>query len=417
LLVVVDPYLAGKDFNMTVTDKDSAHLLDQNYLDLAEYYVSHPIALYAGSGVSWSDNPMFGVGLWNDFIRRILLSDKNSGPEVVEEFDRCVSDWHEEPWEMAEWVANQVGYDAFQHYATALVQQEQNFQRKYKLLSGKFLENARTLNSIVAFCGEFATGKLTKDKKGQWTAIYERAVNRRVHAILTSNYDPFLEAASSTMFRKRILKPVAARGSSVGELIEIPVFHIHGYVPFPDEVQNRKGSTRVPLVDPVITTEDYEGAWKADDVYNFTMGPQIHILRHYTVLFIGFSFRDKWVLQLLKALDHERRERKDRLYHYAIMKKEEVAANGLNYFRDELGIKPISIDNFSEIKNLLSHLYQQGLHRDYPGSKKIRVPTYRGKRQSGKDKPVFLTPAEYFEELYECRLSMVRKKRAYTYSA
>lgn len=401
---------------MNESVKDAVYLHDQNYQGLVAYYIDHPIALYTGCGVSWSDDPRFGVGLWDEFVRSLLLSDKNISPETIQEFDTCLATWRKEPWEMAEWVANKIGYEAFEQYVTALIQKDLNFQNRYKLLSGKFLQNARTLNSTVAFCGALARGKVTKDKKGQWLAVYERSINHRVQAVVTSNYDPFLEAASSTMFRKPILKPVAARGSSAGSLIEIPVFHIHGYVPFPYKFRKQEAAKHVSFVDPVITMSDYESAWKSDNVYNFTMGPQIHILRHYTVLFIGFSFRDRWVRELLMRLNDERKEREDRLYHYAIMKKNEVDAMGCDYFVNQLGIKPISIDYFSQIKDLLSHLYQQALIHDCHGSVKIRLPMYEGRSRDEHVKPVFLTPDEYFEELYDCRLSMVRKKKSYSYS-
>jgi hypothetical protein len=401
-------------FDMDRTDKDPSYLRDQNYLDLLAYYTDHPIALYTGAGVSWSDSPIFGVGLWDDFVRGILLSAENMDPETLDNFDK--GDWKDKPWEMAEWVAEKIGYEQFKRNVPALVQRGENFQKRYKLLSGKFLESAETLNAIVAFCAEFAGGKITQGRNGQWLAVYQRSINRRVHAVVTSNYDPFLEAASSTMFRKPILKPVAARGSNVGGLVEIPVFHIHGYVPFPYEFRKPSAIEHIPFVDPVITTRDYKSAWKAGDVYNFTMGPQIHILRHYAVLFVGFSFRDKWVNKLLIKLNKERREREDRLYHYAIMRKDAVEAEGADYFRNELGVKSISIDNFSQIKELLSHIYQEALIHDHHGSAKIKIPLYEGWSKKEQDKPICLTPAEYFEELCNCRLSMVRKKKSYVYS-
>ena len=34
----------------------------KNYLELVQHYIEHPIALYTGSGVSWSDDPKFGIG-------------------------------------------------------------------------------------------------------------------------------------------------------------------------------------------------------------------------------------------------------------------------------------------------------------------------------------------------------------------
>jgi len=399
---------------MIKTDKDLSFLHHPNYLDLSAYYLDHPIALYAGAGVSKSGNPAFGVGLWDEFVRSILVLDGNVNPETVEAFDKNKSKWKDKPWEMAEWVAYKIGYDAFERHVTAIIQRKENFQEKYKLLSGKFLENARTLNSLVAFCAGLSGGKIAEDSKGQQTAVYRRSINQRVRAIVTSNYDPFLEAASATMFRKPILKPVAARGSSVGTLVEIPVFHIHGYVPIPYKFRKQGTATPTPFVDPVITTSDYKSAWKANNVYNFTMGPQIHILRHYAVLFIGFSFRDKWVNHLLTKLNEERRDRKDRLYHYALLWKDEIDARGAAPFFDELGVKTIPLDNHSQIKDLLGHLYQQALVYDHAGEVEFPLPPYAGRGGTKPDRPVCLTPADYFEELYHCRLSMVRRKRPST---
>jgi len=397
---------------MNKTDKDPSYLNDQNFLDLVAFYIEHPIALYTGAGVSWSDNPKLRVGLWDDLIKNILLSAKNLDSGTIKEFESL--DWKDKPWEMAEWVANKIGHDEFKQYVTALIQKEGIYQKKYKLLSGKFLESAKTLNAIVAFCAAFAGGKITKGKNGQWLAVYQRSINHRVHTVVTSNYDPFLEAASSTMFRKPILKPVAAQGSSVGTLNDIPVFHIHGYIRFPYESRKQDEIERKPFVDLVITTSDYKLAWRSQSAYNPTMGPQIHILRHYSVLFIGFSFRDWEVNNLLKNLNKERSERRDRLYHYAIMKKDDIDAKGIDYFQNELGVKPIAIDDYFQIKNLLSHLYQQALVYDHQKSTKIKLAFYEGKTNSKEDKPVYLAPSEYFEELYKCRLSMVRRKKRNT---
>jgi hypothetical protein len=88
----------------------------------------------------------------------------------------------------------------------------------------------------------------------------------------------------------------------------------------------------------------------------------------------------------------------------------------LNHFVDGLGVRPISIDSFYQVKDLLSHLYQQGLRHDHPGSTKIKIPWYAGRRKHKQDRPVSLKPDEYFEELYDCRLSTVRKKKSYKYS-
>ena len=177
----------------------------ENYFELVQHYVENPIALYTGSGVSWSDDPNFGIGLWDDFVKKILLSDNKTTPEIVRKYDGNLLKWKDEPWKMAEWVARKMGRTRFKQCMTDLIQREENFQKAYKLLSGTFLRNARSLNSTAAFCADFAAGKIAQGKDGRWRAIYKMSINRRVHSVVTSNYDPYLESASATMFTSTIL--------------------------------------------------------------------------------------------------------------------------------------------------------------------------------------------------------------------
>ena len=178
------------------------------------------------------------------------------------------------------------------------------------------------------------------------------------------------------------MKPVAAEGSNAGNLLEIPVYHIHVYVRFPYEFRRQKGRELKPYTDLVITTSDYLKAWKSESAYNPTMGPQIHILRHYAVLFIGFSFRDFMINELLTNLNKERSKRNGRLYHYAIMRDKDISSKGKGYLENTLGVKPILVDEFSKIKDILGHLYQQGLVHDYQGDEIIKLAKYEGKNKS-----------------------------------
>lgn len=391
---------------MNKTEIFHSHLNDTNYLNLERHYKVYPIALYTGAGVSWSTDKNFGLRGWNDFVKKVLVSDENNDSATLEEFEQSIDrKWADEPWLTAEWVAKRIGRKVFERNVMKIVQREENFQKKYKLLSGRFLRNAPTLNSVVAFCADFAGGRRVEGKKGKSVAVYKPSVNHRVRAVVTSNYDPFLEAASSTMFRKPILKPVGAKGSSVGALHQIPVYHIHGYVPFPHKFSKRKADPPIPLVDPVVTKGDYEAAWKTDNVFNFTMGPQIHVLRHYTTLFIGFSFRDYKVNELLKDLNKERESRSDRLYHYALLKGDEIQSMGLDFYHS-LGVKPICLKDFSEIPKILSSLYQQGLIHDH-GDMKIQLPLVKGREEMQQAEPVYLAAEQYFDQLCACRLCTV----------
>ena len=389
---------------MTNGKENPAFLRDPNYLALEQHYRDHPIALYTGAGVSWAKDARYGLRSWNDFVRRILIAHEGPDSTALAEFDQKVGrEWADEPWQMAEWVAERCGRKAFEELVVEIVQREENFPKKWKQLSGKFLRNAPTLNAVCAFCA-----RLVGVVEGTRAPTYRVSPNPRVRAVVTSNYDPFLEAASSTMFIRPLLKPVGAVGSHVGRLDQIPVFHIHGYVPYPERKKPPRDIR--PFVDPVVTTSDYEGAWRSDDVFCPTMGPQIHVLRHYATLFIGFSFRDRWVNDLLKHLNEEREERApgDRLYHYALMLRDAVQSKGESFFM-ELGVKPIALDDFDEIPCLLGYLYQQALAQD-GGEKGVELPIVEkrtGKRTGGH---TYLSPAQYWDDLYACRNCAARRR-------
>ena len=389
---------------MTNSKENPAFLRDPNYLALEQHYMDHPIALYTGAGVSWAEDARYGLRSWNDFVRRILLAHEGPESAALAEFDQKVGqEWADEPWQMAEWVAERCGREAFEELVVKIVQREENFPRKWKQLSGKFLRSAPTLNAVSAFCAQFV-GVV----EGTKSLTYRVSPNPHVRAVVTSNYDPFLEAASSTMFIRPILKPVGAVGSHVGRSDQIPVFHIHGYVPYPERKKPPRDIR--PFVDPVVTTSDYEAAWRPDDVYCPTMGPQIHVLRHHATLFIGFSFRDREVNGLLRRLNKEREERTpgDRLYHYAVMRRDEVQSKGERFFR-ELGVKPIALNDFDEIPRLLGHLYQQALAQDY-GERGIELPIVEKRPGKRTGRHVHLSPAQYWEDLYACRNRAVRRR-------
>jgi hypothetical protein len=148
-------------------------------------------------------------------------------------------------------------------------------------------------------------------------------------------------------------------GSFAASATRIPVFHVHGYVHHPSYPTDE----RPPSVDRlVITLEDYEHVWKRKDVFGTTMGPQIHYLRYFTALFIGFSFTDKYVCNLLKQVNRDYLQHTNRT-HFALLPNYEIQAKGQNFF-EEIGVSPIGYSNHSEIPDLLEKIYESGLIAD-----------------------------------------------------
>ena len=252
------------------------------------------------------------------------------------------------------------------------------------------------MNSIVAFCAKFT--ELSGTSK---TQTFNVMPNPRIRAVLTPNYDPYLEAASSTMFRIPILKPVAARGSTAGQLNRIPVFHVHGYVPY-------EKNDKEPLVDTILTRTGYENAWHSPSGYSPTLGPQVHILRHYSTLFLGYSFKDSRINELLRILHEERQDRKYKAIHYAIIG--DCSQGLLEFLEHELGVNPIILDGYWQIRWVLRHLYAAGLAHDLE-SDVCKLPdnaSYNEKKEKRRQCNFSLT--ECYDILWACRNREVIKK-------
>jgi len=365
---------------------------------------------------------------------------------MVMEFCRVVQENYE-PWELADWIVEKVGKDRLKELIVQYVQRPNNFpdrqkgknngsskskskKKEYKQLGRRFLSHAPTLNSLSAFCNQLAAYVEDAEKN-----TYRILPNPRIRAVITSNYDPFLEAASSTMFQKHRLKPVGRFGSSAGDLRQIPVYHIHGYVPYPKKEEDLSALEIPPMVDPVLTSADYGNAWRENDVFNFTMGTQIQVLRNYSVLFVGFSFRDKCINNLLIELNKNQEEReksgKTRWYHYALMEEGEIKNRktdlGNDFFANK-GIRPIGLEKYKQIPSLFKALYTQALKWDY-GVDHIPLPVVlkQTKNQGMSIQPIKSVLAannnpnslkvkyydldQYWNHLYRCRNCWVSGKQ------
>lgn len=418
---------------MDVKKEKLACLSGSHFRELLRHYIGHPIALYTGAGVSRSDEeseePEYGLAGWNGFMRAVIARYPRITNKDLATFDRNVKHkWGDEPWKMADWISKKIGVVTFKRLVTSYVQREENFPKRrgvkqYAQLGGNFLAHAPTLNAVCAFCAKLEA--ISEDAR---PTTYLVGLNPRVRAVITTNYDPFLEAGSSTMYRLHRLKPVGRKGSSVGRAFQLPVFHIHGYVQYPKKRRSKQEANIPSMVDPVLTTKNYELA-RQDDPFCFTLGTEVHVLRHYRVLFVGFSFRDQWVNEVLCVLNHERVERgNSRPYHYALMTKKEVnekkEANGKDFFK-ELGVKPIQLDEYSQVPEVLKCLYKGGLRHDYKrdeillpkvpkANRRQSMDSRKAKRQGPSKRKTqgiaYISNDQYWDHLCRCRNCWVGTK-------
>ncbi len=339
------------------------------FRELAAVYRERPIVLFTGAGATLTDPGLdedyrYGVGTWTELLDRAIEGRVDAGLRR-----RYANLKTAEPWELAEWVSDRLGPARLRQRVVDAVRGPRDRKGKHrnlpltgtaerpiKQVAREFLDAAPTMNAVVAFCADLAAVTGARDEQGSYIG-FRVEPNRRVRAVVTPNFDPYLEAAASRMFKRDLLKPVAAVDSSAGSLRQIPVHHVHGYVSFADrEARRRRRSL-------VLTKTDYKREWKSADGYSPTLGPQVHFLRHYPTLFIGFSFRDRWIAELLTKI-HRERAAAGHPRHYAIVREDEFEGR-FRELREELGVEPVPVGRFDEIPGRLGKLYVAGLRKDF----------------------------------------------------
>lgn len=383
------------------------NIKEENFRKLVKTYIEQPIVLYVGAGSSTGDDDCDrGIPGWWGLLELVL----RKGVKHINEEDITVLGEKKDPWDAAEFVLSKMpgGHEQFQDAIWEIIRDKSHYpiernpgSRKYKLINGRFLSQNATLNAIVAFCGGISA--LVENYKQSGGYYFMCQPNRHVRAVLTTNYDPFLESAATSKYRTALLKPVAAYGSDTGTLSQIPVFHIHGYVPHPHQAKNKP--ERQPFTRQlVLDRSSYMEAWNRTDVFGPTMLHQIHYLRGYSVLFIGFSFSDEKVRQMLKDINQELSSRNRN--HFAFLSQRSLAkftADNVNYFK-EMSIAPIPYSKTDEIPDLFGKLYQAGLETDHRGSKIPIVWVNPRNHDPSKREPRNLTSKEYWDALSESHL-------------
>lgn len=138
-----------------------------------------------------------------------------------------------------------------------------------------------------------------------------------VKSVVTYNYDSLLEHALDQTPYRPIWK--AGSSASTGEL---PIYHVHGYVPFESYERNRGSS----LEEIVFTEDQYNRV--ASDPYSWSNLVQIHCMSSTVGLMIGLSLSDRNMRRLLDAIRNAPIE----TTHFALLKKPQWCAPS----RDEL---------------------------------------------------------------------------------
>jgi hypothetical protein len=152
--------------------------------------------------------------------------------------------------------------------------------------SGDLRRGNPTLNGITELCSPL-------DEAG-------------VKSVITYNYDSLLEHALDQTRYQPIWK--AGRFASTGEL---PIYHVHGYVPFHSNEPNSGSSLR----EIVFTEDQYNRV--ASDPYSWSNLVQLHCMSSTVGLMIGLSLSDRNMRRLLDAIRNAPLETN----HFALLKR------------------------------------------------------------------------------------------------
>jgi hypothetical protein len=213
------------------------------------------------------------------------------------------------------------------------VLQENKSLDKYKRLKEGNLRKAQTLNAVIAF-----RSKIREIKTHPCLGI-----NPKIRAVITTNYDFFLEAGATTKHQANRFKPLA-RPTSREEDGKLPVYHLHGYFPFYHSVP--------PTAPLIIDRSSYEKAYHPK-------GRAVQILQKFLgqipTLFMGFSFDDKFLL------DQLHKQRSAHLQHFALLRAGDERPPKRLEEIEKAGIATILYQEHSEIEDLLFQVYISAL--------------------------------------------------------
>lgn len=325
---------------------------DQALDALCRAYRQGPICLFTGAGVSFTKAKHYRTPGWWD----LLLETYGRIHPRLEEKERCarfaeLRIKHPLAWDMASVLVREAGSEAaFLTIMRRVLVGRTGRDARYKRLPRAYLDHAATLNAVIAFCSRLRAIR-----------VHPCLVpNPNVRAVLTLNYDWFLEGGATQKYNANPFKPTASLMSKE-DPPRLPVYHIHGYVPH--------GIHRKPKYPLILTAESYRKAYEPG---TFTRKTLDEFLGHYPALFIGISFDDELLLRRLEALAR----RDETPTHFALL-KQGSSDRALLHRLNSAGVRPILYGCYEQIPTILGQVYQTGLK---PEDLKVRLESKTGSR-------------------------------------
>jgi len=313
-----------------------------NFDQLCQIYQNDKICLFTGAGVSFTESKYYQTPGWWDLLMEVYTRIQSNlvAVEIHSQFKQ-LRKTYSHPWQMASYLEATAGAEQFTDILRQLFY-NRTTKRSLKLrpigadkdkrLPIDYLNHALTLNAVIAFCSSLRAVR-------QHPCFVK---NEKIHAVLTLNYDCFLEAGATQKFNSGKLKP--GFGNEPPEKrTRLPVYHIHGYIPY---------GGRKPARDLVLTEQSYQKAYheggNARTLFN-------EFLSRFSTLFIGISFNDELLLQHLERLT----TRKGAKNHFALLKS--GISIELRNRLQAVNVLPIIVEAYEQIPLILKQVYQTNL--------------------------------------------------------
>ena len=281
---------------------------------LFEDLCNYPVSFFLGAGVSMSA----GMPSWDELLKS-LLKDIS-----VSENDFCLDS---SDFDDVKNVCN--------HSAIVL--------GRYMMYKQKNSELGARIRKVL-----YSRGNPSSDLI---ESICELTMAACTESIITYNYDDLIENALE-------IKGVSARrlyGSNRRFLDELPVYHVHGLVPY---------DGKIPTC-PVLSEQDYHKRYQ--EAYHWSNVEQVRVLSNNTCVFIGLSMSDP---NLRRLLDIVRSTSTNEQRHYAFMKIEPLNKKSceqkntsniivIDSMLQSLGIDTIWYDNYDDVPGMLKKLARE----------------------------------------------------------
>lgn len=296
------------------------------------------IGLYLGAGVNLPTEqvtkPYFDTYSWVELLRAIY---NRNVIQYYESFEKMKTKYGGNWPRLAEALVGKMSVEKLVDEIDLLFYHCLPRGDTYSRLSKRMLDQAPTLHAAICF-----TARIKDNKKDKWT--FER--NPKISTVITPNYD-FFFGAGWTRYQTfadhwKVMTPFSEEEPDPTQRI---ISYIHGYIPY--RLSNRKKL--------VLTRESYKSAYNKKN--GFARGVLETAIKKYNLIFIGTSFSDKPVNQILRNA----KRRKRRKQHFVIERSPDP--DRLAMFA-ELGIIPIIVDDYAEIAIVLERLYCVDLEKN-----------------------------------------------------